>query len=561
MVESSTSGAVTHLVRTVQAQPETVLLATACIQVESKAGEIFNVRALVDQCWQSSFISESLCQRLKLPRKSINLPVSGIGSKRQLVCKGVTEFMIKPHFRSTFSCQVIAYVIPKVSNYHPVTRNRESSWERLQRITLADPQYHRTGVIDVLLGAAVHARIVEGHVMKGLDHEPIATRTQLGWIISGATTADGRQHSVIPTVLHCADEPDVGDLLQKFWLQEEFQPIKKLTADEEKCEKLFVNGVTQSDRGNYEVRLPFKIDILPSFRDTYPAALKLLFRMESKFEKDTVFKKAYHAFMHEYLALGDMELVSENAEEYVDLDKCFLLHHGVLKESSLTTKLRTVFNGSMRTQQGFSLNDYLHVGANLLPDLVLLTLGWRNYKYVFTADIEKIFRQIFIYLNDQWWQLILWRFDPSKPVQIYRLRTVTYGLGCSPFLANRTIKKLAEDRKDRYPLGSVILNSEIYMDDVLSGSHCLKIARLKQKEVLELSKVGGFNLRKWLANDTSLLSLSADLLATGSSELAKNETCFAILGLNWQPTLDQFQFVVKNREKSRFGQRGLFYRK
>ena len=220
------------------------------------------------------------------------------------------------------------------------------------------------------------------------------------------------------------------------------------------------------------MRLPFKSNVLPSFGDTHSASLKLLLQMEARFEKDKAFKDEYRGFTNEYIELGDMTLLSKNAEECVDLDNFgFLPHHGVLKENSSTTRLRTVFNGSMRTQQGYSLNDYLHVGENLLPDLALLTLNWRNYKYAFTSDVEKMFRRILVHADDQRWQLILWRFDPSKPVEIYCLRTVTYGLGCSPFLANRSMKQLAKDGEDKYPIGSAVLNSEIYMDDVLSGSH------------------------------------------------------------------------------------------
>ena len=94
----------------------------------------------------------------------------------------------------------------------------------------------------------------------------------------------------------------------------------------------------------------------------------------------------------------------------------FLPHHGVLKESSLTTELRIVFNGSTKTYKGVSLNGCLYIGANLLPDLAHLVSSWRNYKYAFVADVEKMFRQILIHEDDQKWQLISWRFD-SVPSQ------------------------------------------------------------------------------------------------------------------------------------------------
>jgi len=36
------------------------------------------------------------------------------------------------------------------------------------------------------------------------------------------------------------------------------------------------------------------------------------------------------------------------------------------------------------------------------------------HKYVFTADIEKVYRQIWKNPNDQQYQLIVWRNDPSE---------------------------------------------------------------------------------------------------------------------------------------------------
>ncbi|KAK2577645.1 hypothetical protein KPH14_012903, partial [Odynerus spinipes] len=40
----------------------------------------------------------------------------------------------------------------------------------------------------------------------------------------------------------------------------------------------------------------------------------------------------------------------------------YLPHHGVLKPSSTTTKLRVVFNGSSPTSSGRSINDLMHTG-------------------------------------------------------------------------------------------------------------------------------------------------------------------------------------------------------
>ena len=198
--------------------------------------------------------------------------------------------------------------------------------------------------------------------------------------------------------------------------------------------------------------------------------------------------------MREYQSLGHMHRASLNT---LSMHRCFFLpHHGVVKESSTTTKLRTVFNASAKTKAGYSLNVFLHVGPNLFSGTVDLLTRWRQYSYVFSADVEKMFRQIIVHEADQHVQAVLWRESESTEIESFFLTTVTFGLACSPFLASRTLKQLAQDEAANYPLGSYILEKEIYADDVLSGDFTLAGAKAKQKQVINLLLNGGFNLRK-----------------------------------------------------------------
>ena len=228
---------------------------------------------------------------------------------------------------------------------------------------------------------------------------------------------------------------------------------------------------------------------------------------------------------------------------------CFLPHHGVLKQSSSTTKLRTVFNGSCKTRENISLNDCLYAGKNLLPNLASLLVNWMKYRYAFTADIKQMFRQIIMHENDRVYQLILWRFSEDQPIQVGLLNSVSYGIKPSPYQANRVIKQLGEDEKQNFPLAAEILNEEVYMDDTLSGSHTIDLGKQKISQVIQICKVGGFELRKWAANDVRLLEdLPPNLLAADSNILFEEESHFAILGMSWCPNSDEFQFLPKTQE-------------
>lgn len=69
----------------------------------------------------------------------------------------------------------------------------------------------------------------------------------------------------------------------------------------------------------------------------------------------------YVKFMQEYIDLGHMEEVPSS--EIAISPRYYLPHHAVFRPCSLTTKLRTVFNTSVKNTTGCSsLNDALMVG-------------------------------------------------------------------------------------------------------------------------------------------------------------------------------------------------------
>ena len=96
-------------------------------------------------------------------------------------------------------------------------------------------------------------------------------------------------------------------------------------------------------------------------------------------------------------------------------------------------------------EQYKSLNDFLLVDPNLLVETIDLFTSWRRYTFVFSADIEKMFRQILVHEDDHHLQAIVWREEETAEAESFFLTTVTFGLACSPFLASRTLKQLARD--------------------------------------------------------------------------------------------------------------------
>ncbi|XP_072763713.1 uncharacterized protein [Anoplolepis gracilipes] len=244
--------------------------------------------------------------------------------------------------------------------------------------------------------------------------------------------------------------------------------------------------------------------------------------------------------MREYIDLNHMSLVSrdDNASNAI-----YLPHHGVVRESSLTTKLRVVFDASAKTTSGVSLNDALMVGANLQDNIIDIIMRFRLLAIAITADLQKMYCQILLHPNDRDYQRILWRFSPSDPIDEYQLKTVTYGQACASFLAICCVRQLAEDEAGQFSEASRVLLNDLYVEDIITGIDCedRAIDLILQPEAL-LSK-GGFAPHKWRTNNEKVLQkLRTINRLEKPSALVIESSIIKTLGLNWCQRADMFQF-------------------
>jgi hypothetical protein len=172
-----------------------------------------------------------------------------------------------------------------------------------------------------------------------------------------------------------------------------------------------------------------------------------------RFQRDKQLEFAYRDVIQEYLHLGHLTKVTN---DHPTSNGYYLPHHCVIKESSDTTKLRVVFDGSATSTTGVSLNDTLHTGPKLQEDLFNILLRFHSHQFVITGDIEKMYRQFFVRTENRKYQKILWR-NADGDTETYQLNTVTFGLSAAPYLAIRCLKQLAEDEGHRFPRAAQVL--------------------------------------------------------------------------------------------------------
>jgi len=148
--------------------------------------------------------------------------------------------------------------------------------------------------------------------------------------------------------------------------------------------------------------------------------------------------------MKEYFDLGHAELVPLADMNVPISDTFYLPMHAVHKQSSTTTKIRAVFDASMKFASGVSLNDTLMVGPTVHPQLVDILLRFR-FQIALVADVSKMYRAIELPPADRDLHRFVWRTDPRDTLKDYRVTRVTFGVSSSSFTANMCVKQNAAD--------------------------------------------------------------------------------------------------------------------
>ncbi|UYV71205.1 hypothetical protein LAZ67_8002159 [Cordylochernes scorpioides] len=241
--------------------------------------------------------------------------------------------------------------------------------------------------------------------------------------------------------------------------------------------------------------------------------------LERKLHKSSNLLQQYKDFMMEYLSLNHMELIPKNERDKPS-DKCYYIpHHCVLRDQSSTTKLRVVFDASCKTSNNYSLNDFLHTGPKLQHDIFNILVKFRTNPIAFTGDIEKMYRQIKVNSSDLDFQRIFWRNSPLESLLEYRLLTVTYGMSCAPYLA---------------------------IHDLLSGATTIEEAKVLIDDIRKILLSGGFCIRKWMSNVPEVLSEVPEALKAHDSYEIGDNSSVKILGINWNPSTDNFTITVNS---------------
>lgn len=366
------------------------LLPTALVKVKRNDGQYLEVRVMIDSGSQASLITEHCVTSLGLQRSNANLIVTGIASCSSETTRGVVDLEIASRFHSRPAINVKAYVLTKFPRIVPNQPLDPERLKCLQSLQLADPDFDKPGRIDIILGADVFLAVLEDGKVKDGAGFPVAINSTFGWIVAGKVF-EASEVNCNTAIVSLSMDMDVDKVLRKFWEVEEVSKPKPMTEEEQQAVMSFSTTHQRDETGRFTVRLPFD-ESKPALGESLPAAIQRLKAMERKFGKDQRFKELYGEFMADYLALGHMERIPDSETNVSPERRFYLPHHGVMRQDSVTTKLRVVFDGSCQSSSGVSLNDKLLIGPNVTEELPVVLTRFRSYAFAFMADAEKMYR-------------------------------------------------------------------------------------------------------------------------------------------------------------------------
>lgn len=515
------------------------LLSTAQVLVKGSNTKILRCRALLDNGAMSNFITKEFCDKLKLKPIKINYAVTGLGDSMQNI-----QYMVQLTFSSiynNFTTTISCLVLPKITCNIPFTTFQRDLVDVNDNINLADPDFNESKPIDLLLGSNIFWSIL-CHRREIIPNTQITIQeTKLGWIFGGQSSNISNKN-LSKTVNCCSINTDLDNLLTKFWNIEEINSNLSSSPEDIFCEKHFLETHMREDQtGKFIASIPFKNNLndLGSSRET---ALKQFYSLERRLLKNVELYKSYTEFMKDYHNLSHMEEITEN-QSNEELNY-YIPHHAVIRENSQTTKTRVVFNASMKTESGLSLNNVQYVGPTIQTELFSILLNFRLYNFVISADISKMYRMIWINSDQRRFHRIFWRNNTTEKIRCYELKTITYGTASAPYLAIRCLHQLALENKNDFPTASQAILNCFYVDDLLYGSDSEKEIIQVQKDVTNILSSAGFELRKWLCNKPNLYrefkinhDLECSILQFGANEMN------ATLGIGWNAVTDNIHYI------------------
>ncbi|XP_003737425.1 uncharacterized protein LOC100899386 [Galendromus occidentalis] len=316
----------------------------------------------------------------------------------------------------------------------------------------------------------------------------------------------------------------------------------------EELNKFFRETIKRSPEGRCIISLPFKPnkEALGSNRRLAENRLRSLLIQAKKTPK---LLKAIDDEINDLLEQGFVEPARSPrpGEEAHYLPLLAVVKKAASSADKL--KVRVVNDAGARSKDEAGLNDVLFQGENLIADILIILLRFRQLRIVITADIEKAYLLFEITSEHRTFLRFLWPLgigtNPKADIREFQSCRLSFGLISAPGLhcagiRHHLTEKMQKRPEHREPLE--FITQHFYVDDILLGTKSIEEGKKRVTTLVEVFKAGCFPLKKFATSSKELGRFIQENYPDAS--VTSEEVNARFLGVRWNQQNDSVHIDV-----------------
>ena len=493
------------------------------------SGTAQQVLALLDSGSTSTFVTQGLVDKLKAHGAVVRYQLYTVSQTSNCTSR-IVSISILNGKREPFVLHNV-FVIPEIPSKYVGYHVDTLKFPHLKDIPF--PEWEESRKAELLIGMDNAYLVLPLQIIRGRNEriEPFGLLTHLGWTVAGPV---GSPTLSAPSCHFTSLEEQVD----KWWqVESDVGSIKAMSVNDKRVLDLW-DKTCKFEEGHYSLPIPWR-EGFPAFPDNFFMAKCRLDSLLKKLHSNGTYDK-YEENIHTMLSKGYAEPVPDGDKGSDNTSVWYLPHHAVVRDDK-PGKVRVVFDCAA-SQAGVGLNTSCLSGPDLVNKLLCVLLRFRQYRYAVMADIEAMYLQVKIPLDDRDALRFLW-YENDRLMH-YRMCAHLFGGVWCASSSTYALRRVLTDFPTSDLVKDVVDNS-CYVDDVLDSRPDKDQVREVITDVPAAVSKGGFNLTKFTANDPELLSdIPVENRASQVKEILP-EMFSKALGIQWEVCSDTFHYVFK----------------
>ena len=378
---------------------------------KSNPAKKIRVYALLDNASGGTFVSERSAKALGIEGSDTDLiltTIHGTSSTKTKAIEGLVVANIKE--------EGVVLDLPRTFTRNVIPADRSeiprpdiiSNMAHLKEVSAEISPFMADVDVGLLIGLNCPSALRPRQIVYGEESDPYAARSLLGWYINGPVHTSNQGGSTTCNRIYVNQGDSLatprGYVVLQRMVKEQVTPqaVKQMfqllfrkrkrgsvVTRRHQVYETVEHGIIYLEDRQYDMPLPFKHENI-QLPNNFAQAEKRLNSLKKRLKSDDKYYTDYCGLMSEIISKGYARKVGDKFKGQ-DGRTRYLPHHGIYHLQK--SKVRVVFD-CPATFEGHSLNDKLLQGPDLTSNLVGVLTRFRQEKYAFMADIEKMFFQV-----------------------------------------------------------------------------------------------------------------------------------------------------------------------